>query len=262
LAGAIFSRVTGAISGLTPSPENYNLYSSRDDASKIYERNTALWLSGVTNLSCIPVYCSSTGPSFNGVLVAPDILIQANHAHGSGTIYFVSDSNIVYSRSVLNGTQIGSTDLFITRLSSPLPNAIVPAKVLPVSAYSGSPRNILMDSVFAQHVLSVYTNQFATLRVGEVDVLSVDFGVHKPADPSLAQWYSPLIGGDSGSPAFVVVDNELVATATWFKSDQSTFSDGPPISDYISDINAAITALGSAYSLTVKDLSAYPTYTP
>ena len=136
LANNILLATAEKVSGKTPSPATINLFSSVDDTAHIYTRNAGLWASGI-DLSCVPAYSSGGGASANGVLVAPDILIQAAHDHPSGTFYFCSADNQVFSADVVGGQQIGSTDLWVSRLSAQMPASIKPAKVLPISAYTG-----------------------------------------------------------------------------------------------------------------------------
>jgi len=67
----------------------------------------------------------------------------------------------------------------------------------------------------------------------------------------------PVVSGDSGAPAFIVVNNELVLTSLW-----STPTAGFPYYADASIINAMINDAGNpdGYSLTEVDLTEFPTY--
>ena len=259
LASRIIFSVVGDITGKTVSPATLDIFSSADDVGRIYVRNTSLWSSGI-DLTCIPASSTGGGSSFNGVLVAPDILIQANHSHYSGTFYFCDPNNAVFSAVVISGQQVGSTDIWVSRLSAPLPGSIKPAKVLPVSAYTGGAVNILQTDVVNQYMLCAFSSEDRTVQVGRLSGLQIFVGVMKcdyaPADI----WYSPVVGGDSGSPVFLFIDGEAVALCTWYQSNMVKYSVGPSISENVTGINAAISALGSGYQLATKDLSSYSNY--
>lgn len=64
-----------------------------------------------------------------------------------------------------------------------------------------------------------------------------------------------LTAGASGAPAFVIVNNELVATNVW-----SSPTGGTPIHANATTLNAMLDDLGGGYHLTEVDLSGFPTY--
>lgn len=244
------------VDALAPGFETWDLFSSVDDNNRIYTRNPNLWTE--VDPSCVPVASS-------GVLVTPDILIHAEHSRPSGTIYFTDTGNQTYSRQIIGGVGIENTDLFISRLSLVLPVSVVPAKVLPLSAYpggsaSGNPVKITNDSMLTRRFPVAFTNQFRTLRIGEVLTLNFNALVTK-SEAEFTEWYSPVIGNDSGFACLMIIDGQAVAIGCWYSSNQSSSSNAPSISSYIPEINAAIAALGSLTTLTLIDLSAYPDYT-
>ncbi len=276
LAQVITDEMNSRIQGLSPSATTENIYSSLDDVNHSYIRNTSVF-TGSVDLTSIPVYSSSSHTSFNGVLVAPDILIQANHAHSSGTMYFVANDNTTISRTVVGGTRIGDTDIWVSRLNSPLPSSITPAKVLKngslgifaLGTYQSlvSEGDKITSNAISKGTLpAVFSNQFRSLKIGSVNALYNLFTIvyvpggdqtHQLPTSSLRYlpWYSEPISGDSGSPGFMIVNGQLVALGTWYTS--IALSD---ILANITAINAGISSLGSGYSLTQIDLSAYPTY--
>lgn len=66
-----------------------------------------------------------------------------------------------------------------------------------------------------------------------------------------------IINGDSGNPAFLVVDGVPVLLGTLTGGGGGSIT---TIHDQLTDINAAMTALGGGYQLTEFDLSEYPSY--
>jgi len=206
-------------------------------------------------LTCIPASSSSNGSQFNGILVTPDILIQANHAHSTGTVYFVASDNTVHARTIISGSN-PTGDLFIARLDSALPPSIVPARILP-SDYALKIPQEQLDTHFA---LSIFTNQAREIRIGQVDGFTSLVHVSKPQFDYAQDWYSPVLAGDSGQPAFLIINGEAIALGVWFASNFIDLGEFPGIHVFASQINAAIISLGSAYQLSQIDLSAYPSY--
>jgi len=64
--------------------------------------------------------------------------------------------------------------------------------------------------------------------------------------------YTPAIPGDSGSPVYIVInDQAVVLTTLW------TASYSPSIPDNYADINSAMTSLGGGYQLTVASMTGF-----
>jgi PKD repeat protein len=266
LASEMSKSFNTMISGLTASAATYDLYSTASDASHSYIRNTNLWASNV-DWSCIPAYGGS-GTSFNGVLLAPDILLQAAHAHAGGTLYFVDASNNVFSSSVVSGSTLNVTgskidwreDIYLSRLYPPLPDNIKPAKLLPLNSFSGSYVNLLQSVITGSNSIPVaHTNQFRTLKMKTLNGLSNNsvITVNFPTTGSpLFPWHSPVIGGDSGSPFFLIIDNMPVVLGVWYLSFGS-----PNICNFMDEVNFVIsTSLNSTCSLSTMSLDKYNLY--
>lgn len=177
-------------------------------------------------------------------------------------------------------------DIVVCKLDRDVPASIKFAKVLPPnpnpklpSVYTGG------TGVSQDRVRSCFTNQFKRLATGWLERLPntppgadlVGSGVgqyyahvrHMAGEwnaetqsqyPILAFWpVNPLgdniILGDSGSPAFLVVNNELVLTNVW-----SGIGTGYALYADASVVNGMMATLGGGYQLTQADLSGFPTY--
>ena len=250
LAADLQSEVSSRISGLTPSATTYDIFSSMNNTTHVYTRNTSLFANNV-DLTAIPANAGGSG-----VLIAPDILLQANHYH-TGTVYFVDNSNNVYERTVVGGENISGTDIYIARLNSPLPAAITPAAIFDATALTSQITAAAYGDQSGFDIPVVFTNQFRTLRIGNVYTVPTSsyVSIVSPVSSEFSSWYSSPISGDSGSPAMAIVNGKIVVLGVWY-----TASTVPNVSQYIPQINAAITALGSSYSVTTATTSGFPTY--
>lgn len=241
------------INGLTPSTSNYNLYSAINDTTHSYTRNTNIFANDV-DFTCIPTLSGAIGIAQTmGVLVAPDIMIQANHSHPSGVMYFTKNDNTTITRSIISGSRIGTTDIWVAKLDSDVPAGITPCKIFPSTVFTNS---ISTTSVSYLNPPVVFTNQNRVLRLGIInynpymfflEVVSIIRGTGDYYD-----WYSKPCCGDSGSPAFALVNGQAVLLGVWY----SAFSVSN-LSNYITQINAAAASLGSSHTLSTADLSGY-----
>lgn len=253
------NQIDSKISGKTPSSSTYDIFSSINDSTHVYTRNINLFASS-TDLTCRPVFSNSVNGNMIGLgaLVAPDILLQANHSsiYVGTTVYFVTSGNTTISRTIISNTNVPGTDIAVLRLSSDLPGTITPCKVFSSTAFNNS---ISTTSIAYTDIPVIFTNQFRTLRIGKLGNNPYSGGILTIIRPTISinyyNWYSEPIGGDSGAPAFAIVNNQAVLLGNWWGD--TTMSN---ISNYISQINAKITASGSSYSLTTVDLSGFTTF--
>ncbi|MBP6858977.1 MAG: hypothetical protein KBC33_04095 [Candidatus Pacebacteria bacterium] len=256
LAAHILDTMDDRLTGITPSNTTQRIYSSYNDTTHTYTRNTNLFIADV-DLTSIPATRGTVGPSTgDGFLVAPDIMVQAKHvAHANGTVYwFVDDSNNAVSTTQVGRTDISGTDMTVIRVS-PAVTGVSFAKILP--SYINT--KITSTALNYANVPMVYQRQDRSLYIGAFKWhQSYDgYDMTRAYDDSspFYDWFSDIIGGDSGNPAFLVINDELVALGSWSNS-----SNGWSLNENKATIEAAMTGLGSAYSLTEANLSAFPTF--
>jgi hypothetical protein len=241
------------LGGLTPTTTQsgtQSLYSSVDDVNAVYVRNTNLFTS--VDLTCIPVWNSwyanmeGVGNRYNGVLVTPQHLLVANHAHShGGTVRFVDNSNNTVTATIASDSgPISGTDLCVLTLTSPVSSAITPASVLPSTFRSQLPQA-------GYGYPTIFTNQNRLLLVGDLISDTGSLTVLQSTDGTRGAWWIAPIYGDSGSACGMIIDGQFVALTQWF-----TAGGGPIDADNITAINAVMTG----YSLTEFDLSAYTSF--
>lgn len=251
--------VDARIDGVTPSSTTYDIYSATNDSTKVYTRNVSSIAADI-DLTCIPTYSGAISSAQTmGVLVAPDIMIQANHSHPNGLMYFVTGSNSTVSRTITSGVSIPGTDIYVAKLSSDAPAGITPCKIFSSTAFTNKISTTSL-AYFQPPVL--FTNQNRTLRIGRInyDENYVTFSqliriIKDSASGNYYNWYTQPCCGDSGSPAFALVDGEAVLLGVWY-----TAYSVPNLSSYITQINSAMASLGSIYTLSTVDLSGFQSF--
>jgi hypothetical protein len=229
-------------------------------AGGAYVRNTSCWLADlVAKLTCISPWNSNGGQNQAGTLVSPRHLVMAEHYQfGVGTkVRYITADNQVVERTVTAVQSVGpsnsqdyyATDITVALLDSDVPPSISPAKVLPNNWLSYLPSLTTVTGVPA-----IATNQYKQVLVS--DFISTQTGI-APTNAQRLLFFRTIISGDSGSPAFLVVNNELVLLTTWTWGGGGG---GPNYANLLASINAVMTSLGGSYQLTPADLSGFPTY--
>lgn len=96
------------------------------------------------DLSCYSYSTSNTSEWWTAIAISPIHFITAAHTGFMGdgaigtTVNFLGVDGVTYSASISGGNTLAGTDIGIGRFSSPLPPAVVPAKVFPSSFNLGA----------------------------------------------------------------------------------------------------------------------------
>jgi len=243
-------------SASTPSTQ-MPIFSSYNHATPTYTRNATIWTSSI-DLTCISPWNSNAGQNKCGTLVSPRHFIYANHyTYPNGTtVRFVDNSNNVVDRTVTSQQRIGLTDIQVGVLDSDVSGGISFAKVLPTGWAVKMPS---LDGANGYVLPALHTDQTNKIICANLSNLSAAFAYSTLPDATNWPARNPLgktvIVGDSGSPLFIVINDELVLINCWYYA-----YSGPFVTNYYSDINAAMTSLGGGYSLTDIDLSSFTSY--
>lgn len=193
-------------------------------------------------------------------LIADNIFITANHFQpglGSSLTFFETNdpTGISHSRTVSGGQRIGGvTDLYIGFLSAPLPTTIARYEFTTLDRTSGaagfSVRQVSNEFLFTVGISPTTTTYgssgLTNLAVGEnrLEFFQDDVfisGINSTTDSfttvenqagdsgfTLETHESSLNGGDSGSPAFTIINGELVLLGIATAEGTGTLTTGGP----------------------------------
>jgi hypothetical protein len=236
------------------------LYTTQDHTTPVYVRNGNNWAAEhVQALTAISPWNSEGVFQKAGTLISPRHAIFATHYYPSigSTLRWVAADNSVETRELTGFVTVG-TDLLIGVLDSDLPSSISFAKVLPAGFKSR-----LSTNLAAARIPVLATDQEEKLIV--VDLHSVDHDnaegesclMQRPVSALRASFTELLVGGDSGNPAFWIINGDMVMLTVWRSSSGGGY--GISIPAYTAEINAAMTTLGGGYQLTEADLSGFAT---
>jgi len=240
------------------------MFTSQNHGTQTYVRNPNLWCNSVVqNLTCCSPWNSTYGNLRAGTLFTPQHFYYSPHfppAEGS-TMRFVGADGTVYNRTVLKRRSHPDYDGFfpdlgVGVLSSPLPVAITPCKFAPSDFEDYIPG-------VAYGIPCIILDQAENLSV--TDLFHIDFSASfiVPKDSKRLEFYEPKINGDSGNPAFMVIDEQLVLMTTLRSGGAGS---GPFAGDHLAAINQlildvdALASISTGYTLTEVDLSDFTNF--
>jgi hypothetical protein len=242
--GPVLSVQVGTVvDALAVASQDKLVYSTINHGSSIYVRNTNCWIPA--DKTCWAVWNSLTGSqSTSCAAISPRHVLLAQHtAHTPGdTFRFVTNTNTVVTRTLTSILNVG-TDIQIGLLNTDLPGTISFAKTFNEKylSYIDLPLPIICGDQESKLLVRDWTSYAA----GTITHANSTAAIRLPLTETIT-------GGDSGSPVFLLLNNELVLLGSHFGS--TSFE---AISDQYLAINTAMTTLGGGYQLTIVDLTPY-----
>jgi len=275
--------------------DSMDLWSTRNNTTSSYVWNENCWGADLVNKTCMSPYNTGTGNGGGGALVTPRHVVFTHHLGyypGVGKkIRYVTPSNVTEEFTVTDvaihpnniGYKINWWDIVVVKLDRDVPSSIAFAKVLPEdpSEYlptlpqSGGawPGQLRYSDGKAPWLRACHTTQNKRLATAYLGTLPTE--VKPEGSPDIYDYVSyavgasgypvsrypanplgdPVVTGDSGAPAFLIVNNELVLTSLW-----TTVWTGFPYYTDATTINGMLDTLGGGYTLTEVDLSEFPTW--
>lgn len=249
---AVNSRIASARTAMLP------IYSTQNHASGAYVRNPVCWCYDLRQkMTCISPW-NSTGANTRALtLLAPDVVGMVPHYPASvgASVRFVSADNVVVTRTITKLLRHPDyvpyyPEIMLGLLDSPVPETITPCKVLPASYATKLPSG-------PKYIAALCLDQEEKALVTDLNSFHpngiVSFSI--PNLPYEKVLYEDKIVGDSGNPAFLIINGELVLLTmwTWGGAGSGTF-----ITEHIAAVNAMMAVLGSSYTLSQADISGFP----
>lgn len=289
LAKHISDSIDNRLLNKTPSPTTINIFSTRDDNTNTYIRNSQCWAANL-DLTCISPWNSTGGSQRCGVLISPRHIIFAAHfqINNNATIRFVDANNNVIIRTITNKLTHPNysnpipffPDITIGILDQDVPNSISFAKILPLNWNNYLPTlTIENDNIAGGFAIPcLYSNQQKKAVITELRslILPEEYTLPPPGSipwpengrftntlfrtptiTSRAGFFESIITGDSGSPAFLIINDELVLITVW------TFGGaggGTSLLYFKDDINNMMNTLGGGYQLTEINISTFTNF--
>jgi hypothetical protein len=258
------------IAGLNPT-NSIRIFSEDCYTTTNFVRNTNCWAYSY-DLTCISPWNDHRGRLRAGTLISPrHVLFAAHYSLSSGDkLRFVDMNNNVVERTLIATMQhpdycsmVAYPDLTVGLLNSDVPtNSIHFAKVMPdnFKEYFGTGENIPALGL-DQEEKALITSALDLDNIPFIGTNALLRTLFKyPLISTQLQYSESLIDGDSGNPAFLVVNQELILITVWTKGDAG---EGTSIFSFKDDINQMISELDqqngvtNGYQLMDADLSMF-----
>lgn len=257
LAKEVSDAVDNRITGLNPSVSK-SIFSTQNHNTPSYIRNTNCWANNL-DLTSISPWNSTEGGNRAGVLISPRHIIFAAHyqINNGSTIRFIDNNNNIVTRTMVNKLTHPEyrpyyPDITIGLLDSDVPSTISFVKILPQNWSNYLPS---LSSIY--RVPCLVLDQEEKALVGELHVLGTAASFLTPINSSRLSFFESIVLGDSGNPAFLIIDDELVIITVWTYGGAGA---GTSILYHKDAINTMMATLGGGYSLTEIDLSGFTDY--
>lgn len=261
ISGSVRYNATHCIDDKLSNIYTKEIFSTQDHSTKTYVRSTGCWARNI-NLSCCSPWNSDGGIRKAGTLISPRHIIYAAHypINIGSTIRFVTTGNVVVERVLTNVTNLDplvSTlyypDFRIGLLDSDITTCTF-AKVLPTGF-----ANYISQDGFGIPILCLDQEEKALVK----EIANLTYQYHAgeyytwcryPSTYNRIQFYENIISGDSGNPAFIIINNEPILLTVWtYRADgMGTF-----VSSWYTAINTAMTGLGGGYTLTAANITGF-----
>jgi len=263
-------QVKDRLAGMTKGPNGY-FYTSQNHTTDEFVRSPDCWVTRTDgplpalDATCISPSNSAYGKYRAGTLITPQHIANATHypLYVGQKVYFVTQDglNTTVERTIVGAASMDNIylDIRVYTMDSPVPSTITHAKVIPDYF-----RDIMSSTVGLPRPAVLCLDQEEKALVNNIWQLgrhSMNF--KPPVDEPASLFYEKIISGDSGNPAFLVYEDELIVLMFW------TFPNaGSNLAEWVPEINSLlettdIAGLGSptGYTLDVLDLSMWPNWT-
>ena len=215
---------------------NLPIFTTQDHANGVFVRNPDCWAYNL-DLTCIsPSHGAPPSYQCAGTLITPrHVLLAAHLAIKVGdSIRFVTKDNQTITRKVILDsytTDWSQTwpDILVLLLDKDVPSTITPCQFLPPNytkylASDGKGLPVLKTDQEEKALVSDLSQISSTAYTQKFFFLDYPTNIIRQA------MYEDIIGGDSGNPAFLVLDGQLVFLGTF------TFSGGGSSLTYMANL--------------------------
>ena len=224
-----------------------------------WPRNTNCWAKSL-DLTGYAACIVPLGGVGGGTLITKKHVLLSNHVPYSQSpfmIFFVNNNNVSLVYNVMKTKRVANTDILIGELDKEVDSSLKIYNVLPANYIKYFDKQINFPLL--------YSDQERKALIGENGLINTTYGstntlINMSKDINRAQYFEPVIGGDSGNIVSTIINNEIVLIGAWYMTFGSMAGLGTNIPSYITEVNNTITSLSSGYKVNEVDLSQFKTY--
>ena len=254
----LFSHISSTFDNLIKEKKEKNIMTPYGNPYN-WPRNANCWAKSIdlTGYAGCVVPLGGVG---GGTLITKKHVLLANHVPYSASpfmIFFVNNNNVTFIYNVVKTKRVADTDILIGELDKEVDVSLKVCSVLPANyiKYFDKQSNFPL----------LYSDQERKALIGENGLINTTYGstntlINMSKDINRAQYFEPVIGGDSGNIVSTIINNEVVLIGAWYMTFGSMAGLGTNIPSYINEVNNTITSLSSGYKVNEVDLSEFKMY--
>jgi hypothetical protein len=233
---------------LTPYANPYN-----------WPRNNNCWAKSI-DLTGYAACIVPLGGVGGGTLITKKHVLLSNHVPYSQSpfmIFFVNNNNVSLIYNVMRTKRVANTDILIGELDKEVDSSLKVCSVLPANYLKYFDKQINFPLL--------YSDQERKALIGENGSINITYAstntlINISKNPDRAQYFEPVIGGDSGNIVSTIINNELVLIGAWYMTFGAMAGLGTNIPSYLTEVNNTISSLSSGYKVNEVDLSGFKMY--
>jgi len=254
----LFSHISSTFDNLIKEKKEKNILTPYANPYN-WPRNTNCWAKDLdlTGYAAAVVPLGGVG---GGTLITKKHVLLANHVPYSQSpfmIFFINNKDVSLVYNVMKTKRVANTDILIGELDREVDASL--------KIYSVLPANYIKYFDKQSNFPLLYSDQERKALIGEHGLINITYGstntlINIPKDNNRAQYFEPVIGGDSGNIVSTIINNEVVLIGAWYMTFGAMAGLGTNIPSYINEVNNTIASLSSGYKVNEVDLSGFKMY--
>ena len=254
----LFSHISSTFDNLIKDKKEKNILTPYANPYN-WPRNNNCWAKSL-DLSGYAAAVVPLGGVGGGTLITKKHVLLANHVPYSQSpfmIFFINNNNVSLVYNVMKTKRVANTDILIGELDREVDSSLKVYNVLPANYLKYFDKQINFPLL--------YSDQERKALIGENGSINITYGstntlINISKNPDRAQYFEPVIGGDSGNIVSTIINNELVLIGAWYMTFGAMAGLGTNIPSYLTEVNNTITSLSSGYKVNEVDLSGFKMY--
>jgi hypothetical protein len=254
----LFSHISSTFDNLIKDKKEKNILTPYANPYN-WPRNNNCWAKSI-DLTGYAACIVPLGGVGGGTLITKKHVLLSNHVPYSQSpfmIFFVNNNNVSLIYNVMRTKRVANTDILIGELDKEVDSSLKVCSVLPANYLKYFDKQINFPLL--------YSDQERKALIGENGSINITYAstntlINISKNPDRAQYFEPVIGGDSGNIVSTIINNELVLIGAWYMTFGAMSGLGTNIPSYLTEVNNTITSLSSGYKVNEVDLSGFKMY--
>ena len=250
----LFSHISSNFDNLIKEKKDKNIMTPYGNPYN-WPRNNNCWAKSI-DLTGYAGCIVPLGGVGGGTLITKKHVLLANHVPYSASpfmIFFVNNNNVSLIYNVVKTKRVANTDMLIGELDKEVDASLKVLSVLPSNYLKYFNKETNFPILYSDQERKALVAEFGCTENGNTQI-------NIPKDNNRAQYFEPVIGGDSGNLVSTIINNEVVLIGGLYMTLGGTGGISTSVPSYINEVNNVISSLSSGYKVNEVDLSQFKMY--